>query len=82
MLACSYETCDVSHVYHEVSADFLCDLCECLEVDDPCVCGCSCEDQLRLYFVSFLSYVFHVDAAVIVHVIGNYVIELAAEVYG
>ena len=81
MLACSYETCDMSHVYHEVCSDFLCDLCECREVDDSCVSGCSCEDQLRLELKSFLSDIFHIDAAVFVHIIGNHVIQLAAEVY-
>ena len=81
MLACSYETCDVSHIYHEVCAYLLGDLSECREVDDSCISGCSCEDQLRLILESFLSDVFHVDAAVVVYIVRNDVVELTTEVY-
>ena len=48
MKSCSNEACDVSHIYEEVCADFISDLSELLEVDDPGVSGSTCNDYLRL----------------------------------
>ena len=81
MLACSYKTGNVSHIYHEICSDFLSDLSECREIDNSGVSRCSCKDQLWLELLSFPSDVFHIDAAIVIYIIEVNVIELTAEVY-
>ena len=62
-------------------ADFLCDLAESLEVDDPGICRSTCKDELGVALQSLLSYALHVDISVIVYIVELHVIEVSAEVY-
>src|SRR5699024_952027 len=44
MKACCNKFCNMSHVYHQVCSDFVCDLTEALEIDRARVCAGSCHD--------------------------------------
>ena len=79
--ACN-ETGDMSHIHHEVSADFLSDLAEGLEVDDPGVSRCAGKYKLRMMLQSQLSDVFHIDETVVIYIIEYKIVSFAGEVYG
>ena len=70
--SCSNKACNVCHIYEEISADFISDLSELLEIDDPRICGSACNDDLRLNFESSLT-----DSLIVEHLcLGIYLIEL------
>ena len=80
---CSNETCNVSHVNHEVCANFLCDCAHLFEIDCAGVSGSACNDELGLAFKSNLTECFVVDLAVSgIYAVGNEVVVAAGDVNG
>ena len=42
---------DMSHIYHEDSADFMCDISDDIEANSSGICACTGNDELRLAFI-------------------------------
>ena len=72
MKACCNKPCNMSHVYHQVCSDFVCDLTEALEIDRASVCAGSCHDQLRTAFFCDLQHLIIIDHAIIVHAVRDH----------
>ena len=52
MKSCSNETGDVRHIDPHDCADFVADLTDSFEVDDPRISRCACKDHSRFVFDS------------------------------
>ena len=57
------------HIHHQIRTDFIGDLAELLEIDDPCIGTGTGYDQFRMTFVCDPSDFFVIDHAVIVYAI-------------
>ena len=80
VLTSSYQTCNVSHIYHQVRADCSCDRSELREVDNSGICGRACYDELRLALVSLLVKLLVINEALVVCAVGYEVVELTGNV--
>ena len=81
MCSSCYETCNVSHINHKVSANFLGNFSESREIDDSGICRCTGHYKFWSACQSFLSYISHVNIALFVYIIKYHVVKLSAEVY-
>ena len=81
MKSCSYQTCDVCHIYHEVCAAFVCDVTETCKINGSCVSTCACDDHFRFALHSNLFYFIVIDKAFIVYTVRYDVEVCSGEVY-
>ncbi len=51
MNSCGYKACDVSHIYHQISAYSVGNFSELSEVDNSGISRSSCHNQLGLTFL-------------------------------
>ena len=81
MSARSNQASDVSHIDHEVCADFMGDLRHTLEVDDARISGSAADDQLRLMLFRQLFHLVIIDGLSLrIDAVGDDVVQLAGEV--
>ena len=71
MLSCCNKTSDMSHIYHEVSANLICNLAETLEINRSRISTCTCNDQLRLCLHCDLFELVIVDKSVVIYSVRN-----------
>ncbi len=65
MVSCSHKTCDMSHIYHEVSSYCISNLTELLEINLSCICRSTCNNHLRLALLSDCKNLIIIDKSVI-----------------
>ena len=71
MLSCSYQTGNMSHIYHQICPYLIRDLTESFEVNNAGISAGSCHDQFWLTFQRDLSHLIIVDHAFIIYAIGH-----------
>ena len=83
MHAACYQTGDMSHIHHQISADLIADLAELLEVDSARISGSAADDHLRLALLCDLEHLIVVDAMCNgIYTVADEVEVLTAEVDG
>ena len=72
MLPGSYKTCNMSNIHHQISACFIGDLTESLEIDGAGIRTGTCDDQLRMILEGKSSDLVIIDKAIVIYSIGDH----------
>ena len=64
-----HQSCDMCHIYEEISANFFCNICKDIESDLSWISGSSCNNHLWLTFMCKFSNLIVIQYSVIVDVI-------------
>ena len=71
MQSCCNKTCNMSHIYHQICACFVCNLTEFFKINDSCISTCPCNNKLRLFFYRSLTNHLVIDHAFFIDTIGH-----------
>ena len=81
MITACHKTCDVSHIYHQVSAYHIRDLTEALEIDLARICACTRDDELGIALLRDALHLVVIDETVVIDTVRNDVKVRSGEVH-
>ena len=71
MLSSCYKTCNVGHIYHQISTYLVSNLTETLKINGSCISAGTCHDQLWLCLFCFSLQLIIIDKAFVIYSIRN-----------
>ena len=92
VLTSSYQTCDMSHIDHEVRAIISVECNEIIElyrlnyfinsfkINNSTICTCSCKNQFRSIISDFVFKVFVIDKSIFVYVVKFNIVKFATKI--
>ena len=81
MLSCCHKPCNMSHIYHQIGANLICNLTKTFKINRPGISAGSCQNHLRLMLYSKTFYLIIINKSLIIHAVGNNIKIHAREVY-